>query len=69
MPPTPPEDESMSRVSLRLPETLKVRVEEAAAAEGMSVNAWLIRAVLQTLEPARSSARVTIGRNLTGWVR
>ncbi|TDD65328.1 hypothetical protein E1262_25475 [Jiangella aurantiaca] len=68
-PPAPPEDEGTSRVSLRLPETLKVRVEEAAAADGMSVNAWLIRAVLQTLDPPRSSNRVTIGRNLSGWVR
>lgn len=68
-PPTPPEDEGTSRVSLRLPETLKVRVEEAAAAEGMSVNAWLIRAVLQTFEPARSSTRISVGRNLSGWVR
>ncbi|SEF15880.1 hypothetical protein [Jiangella alba] len=70
VPPLPPEDEGTSRVSLRLPETLKVRVEEAAAAEGMSVNAWLIRAVLQTFEPQRSStSRVTLGRNLSGWVR
>ncbi|TDC53783.1 toxin-antitoxin system HicB family antitoxin [Jiangella ureilytica] len=69
VPPSPPEDEGTSRVSLRLPETLKVRVEEAAAAEGMSVNAWLIRAVLQTFEPARSSTRVSVGRNLSGWVR
>ncbi|MBB5786823.1 hypothetical protein [Jiangella mangrovi] len=69
VPPMPPEDEGTSRVSLRLPETLKVRVEEAAAAEGMSVNAWLIRAVLQTFEPARPSSRVSAGRNLSGWVR
>src|SRR5688572_21825929 len=39
-PPPPPGpgdlDEGTSRVSLRLPETLKVRAEEAAAREGMS---------------------------------
>ncbi|WP_026877777.1 hypothetical protein [Jiangella gansuensis] len=71
VPPSPPEaDEGTSRVSLRLPETLKVRVEEAAAAEGMSVNAWLIRAVLLTFEPERSSGvRINIGRNISGWVR
>lgn len=69
VPPTPPGEEGTSRVSLRLPETLKVRVEEAAAAEGMSVNAWLIRAVLQTFEPARPATRISVGRNLSGWVR
>jgi hypothetical protein len=43
----PPIDESgdVSRITLRLPETLKAAVEQAAAAEGISVNAWLVRAV------------------------
>lgn len=69
-PPTPPDlDAGTSRVSLRLPETLKVKVEEAAAADGLSVNAWLIRAVTQTLEPTRPSTRVTSGRRISGWVR
>lgn len=78
-PPTPPEpplppdaDAGTSRVSLRLPETLKGRIEEAAAAEGLSVNAWLVRAVTQTLEPAptsRSTTRISTGRRISGWVR
>ncbi|PSK92413.1 hypothetical protein CLV30_13229 [Haloactinopolyspora alba] len=69
-PPAPPEpDEGTSRVSLRLPETLKVKVEEVAAAEGMSVNAWLIRAVTHALEPAPAPRRATTGRRITGWVR
>ncbi|HEU0042433.1 MAG TPA: toxin-antitoxin system HicB family antitoxin, partial [Jiangellaceae bacterium] len=48
-PPTPPDapappevDEGTSRVSLRLPDTLKARVEQAAAAAGVSVNTWLV---------------------------
>ena len=43
----PPIDESgdVSRITLRLPEALKAGVEQAAAAEGISVNAWLVRAV------------------------
>jgi hypothetical protein len=63
----------MSRVSLRLPETLKNRAEVAAAREGLSVNAWLIRAVQQTLDagvrrdsPPRPFAP---GRRVSGWVR
>ena len=34
----------MSRINLRMPERLKARVEAAAAGEGLSVNAWLVRA-------------------------
>ena len=72
-PPTPPDsDAGTSRVSLRLPEPLKVRIEEAAAAEGLSVNAWLIRAVTLTLEPtvtSHSITRVNTGRRISGWVR
>ncbi len=45
-PPVVPTDGAdLARVSLRLPESLKEAVERAAAAEGISVNAWLVRAV------------------------
>lgn len=44
-PPPPPPDADLARVTLRLPESLKEQVERAAAAEGTSVNAWLVRAV------------------------
>jgi hypothetical protein len=46
--PPPPEaddDDVTARVSLRLPESLKAQTEARAAAEGLSVNAWLVRAV------------------------
>ena len=33
------------RLTLRMPESLKTHVEQAAAAEGISVNSWLVRAV------------------------
>lgn len=49
------EDEGTARLTLRLPETLKARAEQAAAAEGISVNNWLVRAVVRALEPAPSS--------------
>ena len=31
--------------TLRMPEQVKAHVEQAAAAEGMSVNAWIVRAI------------------------
>src|SRR4051812_1877889 len=40
-----------SRTTLRLPEHLKLRMEEAAAREGLSVNTWLVRAIAAALEP------------------
>ncbi|MBB5780249.1 hypothetical protein [Nonomuraea jabiensis] len=65
------QDGGTARISLRVPEHLKVQVEEAARREGLSVNTWLVRAVAATLEsggrrPAgRGSAS---GRSYTGWV-
>lgn len=44
-PPPIPGDAELSRITLRLPEPLKELVERAATAEGISVNAWLVRAV------------------------
>ncbi|WP_308210459.1 toxin-antitoxin system HicB family antitoxin [Actinomadura luzonensis] len=49
-----------ARISLRVPEHLKPRLDEAAAREGLSVNAWLVRAVAATLdggEPGRRGDR------------
>ena len=42
----------MARISLRLPQSVKVKVDEIAAADGISTNAWLIRAVMDALAPA-----------------
>ena len=39
------EDASVARITLRLPESLKARAEEAAAASGTSLNTWLVQAV------------------------
>src|SRR4051812_32542400 len=54
-PPTPPTggpdiDEGTSRVSLRLPETLKTRAEDVASGEGISLNTWIVRAVATALD-------------------
>ena len=62
----------MARTTLRLPEHLKLRVEEAASREGLSVNAWLVRAVAAALEPndPRPAQRSQHGgQRFTGWVR
>ena len=39
-----------SRVTLRLSEGLKTKVEAAALTAGLSVNAWLVRAISRALE-------------------
>jgi hypothetical protein len=62
-------DEGTSRISFRLPESLKARVEEAAAANGLSVNSWLVRAVAETLDTPAPAPTVRAGRHISGWVR
>jgi hypothetical protein len=39
----------LARLTLRMPESMKTHVEQAAAAEGISVNSWLVRAVAMAL--------------------
>ena len=66
------DDASTSRTTLRLPDALKARVDEAAAADGMSVNTWLVRAIAAALQPKqRRSAQRTLrtGDNFAGWAR
>jgi hypothetical protein len=62
-----------ARVNLRLPAHLKARAEEAAAHEGLSVNAWLVRAVSAAVDagtrPRTPQKPRTVGQSFTGWVR
>ncbi|WP_432095773.1 hypothetical protein [Streptomyces sp. bgisy100] len=62
-----------ARVNLRLPAHLKARAEEAANREGLSVNAWLVRAVSAAVDGgtrARTTEKSrTLGQSFTGWVR
>ncbi|HET9895526.1 MAG TPA: toxin-antitoxin system HicB family antitoxin [Streptosporangiaceae bacterium] len=44
-----------ARVTLRLSEALKAKVEARAAATGISVNAWLVRAAVWALEDSGGS--------------
>jgi len=43
-------DEPVARVTLRLPQSVKSRVDERATASGISTNAWLMRVVMDALE-------------------
>ena len=47
--PTEADDEPVARITLRLPQSVKARVDEMASSEGISTNAWLIRAVMDAL--------------------
>ena len=70
------EDGPAARINVRLPEQLKAAIEETAAAEGRSVNAWLVRAASAALqrsdrdqhpEPRSSGKRAK--QHFPGWVR
>jgi hypothetical protein len=70
------EDSPAARINVRLPEQLKAAIEETAAREGRSVNAWLVRAAAAALqrserdqrpEPHGSGKRTR--QRFTGWVR
>jgi hypothetical protein len=70
------EDSPAARINVRMPEQLKAAIEEAAAKEGRSVNAWLVRAAAAGLQRSdrdqRPEPRDTGKRtkqNFTGWVR
>ncbi len=56
------------RVSLRLPESLRAGVEGAARRDGVSVNAWLVRAAAAALGGTGRQTRST-GKSFSGWVR
>ncbi|MDL5205465.1 toxin-antitoxin system HicB family antitoxin [Streptomyces sp. ALI-76-A] len=62
-----------ARVNLRLPAHLKARAEEAASQEGLSVNAWLVRAVSAAVDggtrPRTTEKAHSVGQSFTGWVR
>jgi len=72
--PVESDDGGMARINLRLAESLKTRVERAAAGDGLSVNSWLVRAATAALErgdPGRRQGRGTSRgtQRYTGWAR
>ncbi len=76
-PPTAPEpdDGGTARITLRLPDQLKTRLEDAAGRERISVNAWLVRAVTSALDhsdtprPSERRGGRYSGQQYSGWVR
>jgi hypothetical protein len=75
-PPLPPEGDeaATARINLRLPEQLKAGIEQAAARERLSVNAWAIRILAGAIAgnpPGREAPRRggRVGQSFTGWVQ
>ena len=65
---------AVSRINVRMPERLKARIEQAAEREGLSVNAWLVRAAAARSERSegvrRRDRRAPQGaQRHTGWAR
>jgi len=69
----PDPDQGLARVTLRLPESLKNRAEQGAARAGLSLNAWLVRAVGRSVDAAPSGTGFaaplppSTARRVTGW--
>ncbi len=73
------DDAGSSRITLRLSDGLKTRVEAAAVSAGTSVNAWLVRAISRALDgsPGGPKARPPFpppppgrpGKRFTGFAR
>jgi hypothetical protein len=49
-PPVEGDEGGMARINFRMPDQLKSRIEHAAGREGLSVNAWLVRAAAAALD-------------------
>ena len=56
-----------ARITLRVPEALKVAVERAADAEGVSVNTWLVRALQRAVTGGGRAVRT--GKRISGYAQ
>ncbi|ALG13543.1 hypothetical protein [Kibdelosporangium phytohabitans] len=68
------DEAATARINFRLPEQLKQRVERAASRDGLSINAWLVRAVATMVDADGAAARPkhrtsAEGQSFSGWVR
>jgi predicted DNA binding CopG/RHH family protein len=63
----PAGDDEQTRITLRLPESLKTAVESAAAAEGISVNAWLVRALQRAVSGGGGGRGHRVGKRIQGF--
>jgi predicted HicB family RNase H-like nuclease len=67
--PAPAEDEGeTTRLTLRMSDSLKTAVEASATADGVSVNAWLVRAVKRALDRPPQRMRAS-GNRIKGYAR
>jgi hypothetical protein len=67
-------DDAVARINVRMPEHMKARVDRAAEREGLSINAWLVRAAAVRLERAegqrgREQRAPTGAQHYKGWAR
>jgi len=60
-----PGDDLSARITLRLPEALKTQIESAATREGVSTNAWIVRALARSVDQRPAASRRT-GNRLQG---
>lgn len=65
--PAPADDAYSARITLRLPEGLKVSLEAAAARDGQSLNSWLVARLAGALD--RPRRRGAGGNRMTGFGR
>ena len=74
-PAAPVDGGDLTRLTLRMPEALKAHVEHTAAAEGISVNAWLVRAITAAAAggppsgPSPEPGRGRPGKRITGFAQ
>ena len=61
-----PEETLSARITLRVPDALKQRVEDAASRDGVSVNTWIVQALTRM---SQGTTRRSSGRRLTGYGR
>jgi hypothetical protein len=67
---TPDDGSGTARLTLRMPEAAKAAVESAATAEGLSTNAWLVRAISNELDRGRGRGRGRrVGNRMTGFAQ
>ena len=63
------DDELSARITLRISESLKAAVESAAAHEGVSLNAWIVRELSRLVNRPGPRGGPRIGNRLTGYGR
>ena len=69
-------DDDIARITLRLPESLKARIEDRAADSGHSLNAWIVSALRAATQQRHVNVDIDLSsipfgganRRMSGWV-